>query len=232
MSTFKSYKSDAWEDPTINKRYEADAWTDCEFAKRYISDAWEEIWTSMRVMTVASSTLTNGQIEISDNKRSFSFERYEDKEQAYGSLSGGGYIEFRIDVEPKSVLNVQLDWVGGLNYCNNTYSTFFQGSMGTIHVGYINSTGSSAILGAITVGGQELDSSGWCLSYGEFDQSVTAGSSPITQVYIRLYPEDKSGSLFWNGGMECEIYNVVINGEEVGFSPDTEAYSKFISDYE
>lgn len=60
MSTFKSYKNDAWEDPEINRRYEADAWTDCEFAKRYISDAWEEVWTAVKWMKALSDTLPSG----------------------------------------------------------------------------------------------------------------------------------------------------------------------------
>jgi hypothetical protein len=229
---FDKYKNGAWQEPEDSAyRYSNGAWQEAEAAYRNINGAWQEVWYSLPVMTVGECTLTNGQIDISDDKRSFNFDRFEDKEQNYGSLSGGGRIKFVLDIEPTNSVNIRFGWMGGMNYCSNNYSMFFQSRMGSISVGYTTANGSSTTLGSITVGGQEKNSTGWILSYGDFDKTATSSGSPITQVYIILYPDDNSGSTYWNGGMECEIYSVYVNNEKVGFIPEAESYSKYISDY-
>lgn len=225
---FDKYKNGAWQEPENTvQRYANGAWQEAEASYRNINGAWEEVWSAIDVMYVYSCSLTNGTIEIANKKRSFCFDRFEDKEQQYGSLSGGGSIVFAIDgnwTNPKFT----FDWNGGLNYCNNTYSQFFQGIMGTISISYKNASGSVITSGnVINVGGQYTDSSGWALSYGS---SSTTLSGTISQIRITFSPKDLT-STYWNGGMECEIYNVKIDGEQIGFTPDAESYSKSISDY-
>lgn len=226
---FDKYKDGAWQEPENTvQRYAAGAWTECEAAHRNINGAWEEVWSAIDVMYVYSCSLTNGQIEIKNRKRSFCFDMYEDREQQYGSLTCSGSIMFVIDgnwVNP----TFSFDWFGGMNYCNNTYSQFFQSDMGTIGMSYRKANGSIITNGnAVKVGGQERDSSGWCLSYGSQSWKIT---DTVSQLRIVFTPRSDLTGTYWNGGAECEIYNVKIDGEQIGFTPDAESYSKSISDY-
>lgn len=224
---FTTYKSGAEQEAEIVARYENGAEVEAEAVYMVKDGAEEEVWSSMDVMYVYSCSIANGQIEIKNRKCSFCFDKYEDKEQQYGSLSGGGSIVFAIDGEWVNP-TFSFDWIGGLNYCNNTYSQFFQGDMGTISMSYRKANGyTNTNATVVTVGGQERSSTGWVLSYGSKSWAIT---DTVAQLRITFTPKNLDGT-YWNGGAECEIYNVKINGEQIGFTPDAESYSKFISDY-
>lgn len=146
MSTFKSYKSDAWEDPEINRRYEADAWTDCEFAKRYISDAWEEVWTAIKWMKVINDTLISGTIaghitNTSDGQEGWGIWYFD------GGDNGGGSATYYVEGDFTNP-SISFDYDGFFGYTPG--GTYTQAQVGKIDVYTRTTSGTESYTSAVS----------------------------------------------------------------------------------
>ena len=226
---FDKYKDGAWMEPEdAVRRYDTAkaTWVECDKAQRNKDGAWQEVWSAIDVMRVNACTLTNGNIDISDDKQKFSFDKFEDIGQQYGSLSGDGYIEFVIEgawTNPK----VSILWQGGTNFWDSTTTYCYGLVAGSVGMWAETSTGSRQTHGAVNIGEGHGGMSGMLLYDGTIDKTF---SGNIARIGLKINVNAHTGTYYY-GMSEICIHYIKINDEPIGFSPEAEAYSKYISDY-
>ena len=228
---FTKYASGAEEDITEVCRFADGAEQGAEAVYAYKSGAEEKVWPTLEVMVVASCTLTNGDIKISSDGTSFLFSRFEDYTQQYGSLSGGGYIQFELEGEWDIPVEISFDWLGGTTYMNNTYTYGYRKSAGSITIVTTGASGQRSTTAVSRIGSEQSATEGGTdLDYGTYTGYAPAADMTITKIAIRIEVISYDAT-YYNGAMNIQLYNLAINGEAVGFPTSAESYSKYISDY-
>lgn len=188
--------------------------SEAQAVRIYNGSAWVDVWSSMKLMTLLSNSITKGTLVVYDTG---AFQYSKLLSSGVGTMAGGGTMIFYLDGEWVNP-TITFNYTGGVLYekSTNVYSTTTAGTISIYHrVKGATSAGTTVALSRMGV-----DYTG-----SDFEYESGSVSKTLTGTYDRLGLSIAALSYSWSysfASMIIEVSDVKFGTQKIGFPASAE----------